>query len=191
MAAPARHGSTAVDAPAPGDGPVAAAWRGRARRAWRANRVRLAASALVLLACALLLPRGREASQAALAASANLFASWRFAETLLPGREPLISRYTRFDHGRLPPDLGPYTRFLTVLWAALLAGFAAAQAAALSGRFWPASAVLAVEAAACCAVFLGEHAVRGALFPHHGPITPRRTFRAVRRAHAARDAAAG
>ena len=61
----------------------------------------------------------------------------RSLSTLLPGREPLISRYTRFDFGHLPPDCAGYTRFLTLLWAALLAGFAAAQAAALAGLWTP------------------------------------------------------
>lgn len=186
--APPRHEQTA-EGSAPGDG-ASPHRRAGARHAWRANRARLGASALVVLACALLLPREREAFQAALAASANLFASWRFAATLLPGREPLISRYTRFDFGRLPPDLGAYTRALTLLWAAILAGFAAAQGAALAGA-WPASTVLAVEVGACIALFLGEHFVRNARFPHHRPITLRRTARAVRLAHAARDGVPG
>jgi uncharacterized membrane protein len=185
--APPRH-EIPADARTPG-GALAPPWRERARRAWRANRARLAASALVLVACALLLPREREAFQAALAVLANLFASFQFATTLPPGREPLISRYTRFDYGHLPPDLAAYTRLLTLLWATLLAAFAAAQAAALAG-YWSASAVLAVEIAACAALFLGEHFVRNLLFPHHRPITLRRTVRAVRLAHAARDAVA-
>ena len=162
--------------------------RGALRRAWQANRPRLAVSVLALAACALLLPRGREPFQAALAVSANLAACYGFAATLLPGREPLITRYTRFDFGHVPPDCAAYTRGLTALWAALLAGFAAAQAVALAGH-WSASAVLAAEAAVCGAVFLGEHAVRGLRFPHHGPATVRRTLRAVRLAHAARSAA--
>lgn len=181
------------ECPAPGD--VAPTRCARVRRAWRANRARLTASALVVLACAVLLPREREAFQAAIAATANLFASWQFAATLLPGGEPLISRYTRFDYGHLPPDLGAYTRALTVLWAALLAGFAAAQGAVLAsgGGHLSASAILAAEILACGAVFLGEHFVRNALFPHHRPITLRRTVRAVRLAHhaAARDGAPG
>ena len=178
------------ECPAPGD--VAPTRRARVRRAWRANRARLTASALVVLACAVLLPREREAFQAAIAATANLFASWQFAATLLPGGEPLISRYTRFDYGHLPPDLCAYTRALTVLWAALLAGFAAAQGAVLaSGGHLSASAILAAEILACVALFLGEHFVRNARFPHHRPITLRRTVRAVLLAHAARDGAPG
>jgi uncharacterized membrane protein len=39
-----------------------------------------------------------------------------FARTLLPGREPLITRFARFERGRLQPDLVSYTRSLTWLW---------------------------------------------------------------------------
>ncbi len=179
------------DPPPPPAAAAPPAKGGALARAWRANHRRLAASAVALAACALLLPWEREPFQAALAVLANLLACYQFASTLLSGREPLISRYTRFDFGHLPPDCATYTRGLTLLWAVLLAGFAGAQAAALAG-LWRASAVLAVEAAACGALFLGEHLVRGSRFPHHGPTTLRRTLRAVRLAHAAprRDAAA-
>ena len=193
MAPPCRHDrQPATTAPAPGGGAPARAAPARALgRAWRANRPRLAVAAAVLALCALLLPWEREPFQAALAALANLGASYGFAATLLPGREPLISRYTRFDFGHLPPDCAAYTRGLTLLWAALLAGFAATQAMVLAGH-WRASAVLAAEAAVGSALFLGEHLVRGLRFPHHGRATLRRTLRAVRLAHAApRDAAAG
>ncbi len=149
--------------------------------------------ALVLAVSALALPWGREPFQAALGVSGNLLACYGFAATLLPGREPLISRYTRCDFGHLPPDCAGYTRGLTVLWAVLLAGFAAAQAAILVG-LWRPSAVLGVEVLVGGALFLGEHGVRSLRFPHHGPATLRRTLRAVRLAHAdlpSRDAAAG
>ena len=157
------------------------------RRADR-RRSRFAASVLVLAVSALALPWGREPFHAALGVCGNLLACYHFAATLLPGREPLISRYTRFDFGHLPPDCAGYTRGLTLLWAVLLAGFAAAQAAALSG-LWRPSAVLGVEVLVGGALFLGEHLVRGLRFPHHGPATLRRTLRAVRLAHAPRDAA--
>ncbi len=174
-------------ASAPGDGAAARLLR----RAWQANRSRLAVSAAAMALCALLLPWERARFQAVLTVLANLLACYGFAATLLPGREPLISRYTRFDFGHLPPDCAAYTRGLTLLWAVLLGGFAAAQAAALAGH-WRPSAVLGVEAAAGGALFLGEHLVRGLRFPHHGPATLRRTVRAVRLAHAAPgDAAAG
>ena len=162
-----------------------AAGAGRRRRA---AVLRPAATVLVLAGAALLLPRQGEAVHAAVAVVANLVASHQFGATLLPGQEPLITRYTRFDFGHLPPDLRAYTRRLTLLWAALLAGFAAAQGAALAGLL-PPSGVFAAEAAACAALFLGEHLVRARRFPHHRPITLRRTLRAVRLAHAAPDAA--
>ena len=112
------------------------------RRAWRANRSRLAVSAAALALCALLLPRERQPFQAAFAALANLLACYGFAATLLPGREPLISRYTRFDFGHLPPDCAAYTRGLTALWEALLAGFASSQASAHSCLWRPSSLLL-------------------------------------------------
>ena len=164
------------------------------RRAWRATWPRVVVvPALLLALCALVLPWEREPFGAALAVFGNLLACHQFAATLLPGREPLISRYTRFDFGHLPPDCAAYTRGLTLLWAVLLAGFAAAQAVALADR-WSPSAVLGAEAIVGAALFLGEHLVRARRFPHHGPATLRRTLRAVRLAHAAsprRDAAAG
>jgi uncharacterized membrane protein len=178
--------------PARGDRPAAAAYPAPAvpdalGRAWRANRTRLAVLALFLLLCASALPWKPEPFQAALAVFANLGACYGFASTLLPGREPLITRYTRFDFGHLPPDCAGYSRRLTLLWALLLAGFAAAQMAALAG-LWRPSTVLAVEAVLCGALFLGEHLVRSTRFPHHGPATLRRTFRAIHLAHTARHA---
>jgi uncharacterized membrane protein len=178
--------------PARGDRPAAAAYPAPAvpdalGRAWRANRTRLAVLALFLLLCGPALPWKPEPFQAALAVFANLGACYGFASTLLPGREPLITRYTRFDFGHLPPDCVGYTRRLTLLWALLLAGFAAAQMAALAG-LWRPSTVLAVEAVLCGALFLGEHLVRSTRFPHHGPATLRRTSRAIRLAHTARHA---
>ena len=50
---------------------------------------------------------------------------WLFGHTLLPGREPLITRLARRVHGVVQPDLEAYTRRLTVAWC----GFFAAQLA--------------------------------------------------------------
>jgi uncharacterized membrane protein len=186
MPAPCRPCSTA---PAPGGG----AWGGAAglgrallRLAWGA-RLRLAAGAAVLLLCALLVPRRAAQLQAALPMLANLVVCWQFGATLLPGREPLITRYTRFDMGGMPPECRPYTRALTLLWVVFLAGFAAAHALALAGP-WSSGVVLAVEAGLGAALFLGEHALRNLRFPQHGRATVRRTLRAVRLAHEARHA---
>ena len=50
---------------------------------------------------------------------------WLFGHTLLPRKEPLITRLARRVHGVLQPDLEAYTRRLTVAWS----GFFAAQLA--------------------------------------------------------------
>ena len=146
--------------------------------------LRLAAGAAGLTLCALLLPGGMARLQAALPVLANLAVCTRFATTLLPGREPLITRYTRFDMGGMPPECRPYTRALTAAWAGFLAGFAALHALALAG-FWPSWPVLAAEAGLGAALFLGEHALRNLRFPQHGRATVRRTLRAVRLAREA------
>lgn len=121
-----------------------------------------------------------------------LMLSARFAATLLPGREPLITHYTRFDFGRLPPECAGYTRRLTGFWAALLALAAPLQAAAPLAGLAP-GAVAAAGSALMLGLFLAEHALRDRCFPHLGPATPARTLRAIIAAHrdiAHRDIAA-
>jgi uncharacterized membrane protein len=58
-------------------------------------------------------------------AAIYLFLLWLFGHTLMPGKEPLITRLARRVHGVLQPDLQTYTRRLTVAWC----GFFAAQLA--------------------------------------------------------------
>lgn len=53
----------------------------------------------------------------------NVFLLIVFGRTLLPGREPIISRLSRLMRGDLPDDLRAYTRGLTWLWAGIFAGF--------------------------------------------------------------------
>lgn len=53
----------------------------------------------------------------------NSFLLISFGRTLLPGREPIISRLHRLITGDLPDDLRAYTRGLTWLWAGIFAGF--------------------------------------------------------------------
>lgn len=115
---------------------------------------------------------------------ANLAGCWRFATTLRPGREPLITRYTRFDAGGCVAEVAAYSRALTLLWACFLGLFAAAHAVVSAGHGSHAL-VLAAEIGLGLALFLGEHALRNRRFPHHGRATPARTLRAVRLAHQA------
>jgi uncharacterized membrane protein len=46
---------------------------------------------------------------------------WFFGRTLLPGREPLITRLARRVHGTLPPDMEAYTGRLTLSWCLFFA----------------------------------------------------------------------
>lgn len=147
-----------------------------------AGRARLAAGTVAFVCGAVLLP----GLAAWLPVIANLAACWRFASTLRPGREPLITRYTRFDNGGCPAEVAGYSRGLILTWAWFLGLFAAAHALVATGMLAGHGAhalVLAAEVTAGPALFLGEHALRNRRFPHHGRATPGRTLRAVRLAH--------
>jgi uncharacterized membrane protein len=55
-------------------------------------------------------------------AAANLFMLWLFGRTLLPGRQPFVTRLARLARGgALPPPLERYTRNLTLVWCAFFA----------------------------------------------------------------------
>ena len=123
------------------------------------------------------------AGPALVAALGNSVVAIRFGVTLLPGREPLISRYSRFDSSGLPDQHGGYTRRLTAVWAALLGGFALLHAATAAVAPQAVTALSVVEALVCIGTFWGEHAVRNRRFPQHGRATPLRTFRAICLAH--------
>lgn len=146
---------------------------------------RLAAGLLILAAASL--AASALFGPALLGLIGNGAAALRFGLTLLPGREPLISRYSRFDGAGVP--VPRYTRHLTEAWALLLGGFALAHAGlALTGH---GTLVLALtEPPICFAFFLGEHALRNRRFPEHGPATPLRTLRAICLAHGVRRHAA-
>lgn len=49
---------------------------------------------------------------------------WLFAQTLLPGSKPLISRVAEAMRGPLPEPVRIYTRRVTQFWVVVLAGFA-------------------------------------------------------------------
>lgn len=117
----------------------------------------------------------------------NLFMLAVFGRTLLPGREPLITRLCRLERIALglevPPDLAAYTRRLTVLWVLLFAALAAlsAWAAAFADLvLWSWIANIAAPAASIT-LFLGEHVWRSLRYPAHGPASPLRTLRTMLR----------
>lgn len=114
------------------------------------------------------------------AALGNAAIALRFGLTLLPGREPLIAHYSRFDWAG-PPE-GGYTRALTLTWALLLGGFALAHAGlALLGL--DDTPLAFGEPLVCALLFCGEHVLRNRRFPQHGRATPLRTLRAIGLAH--------
>ncbi|MDB5372096.1 MAG: hypothetical protein JWP04_738 [Belnapia sp.] len=117
---------------------------------------------------------------ALLAVLLNLLVLWRFAASLRPGAVPLITRYARCDPAGLPPAMESYTRRLTLAWTWLLGLCVLAHAAAPAG-LWNTGTVAGWEAAACAALFLGEHLMRSRRFPQLGRATPWRTLRAIRR----------
>jgi uncharacterized membrane protein len=67
-------------------------------------------------------------------AAVYLFLLWYFGRTLVRGREPIITRFSRSVHGPLPPAMERFTRKVTIAWcvffaaqlivSALLFGFA-------------------------------------------------------------------
>lgn len=119
------------------------------------------------------------AAPAVLAALGNACVALRFGITLLPGREPLISRYSRFDAAGLPDGHGGYTRRLTAVWTVLLGALALVYAG-MGLAALPVGPILALQPFLCLGLFLGEHVLRNRLFPQHGRATPLRTLRAIR-----------
>jgi len=85
-----------------------------------------------------------------------------FGHTLLPGKEPLITRFRRLDLGHVEPKFIGYTRQLTMLWTILFAaGTLVSLAAAISGNveLWSWIAFVLLPALTVM-LFLGEHVYR-------------------------------
>lgn len=143
-----------------------------------------AAAAGVAMALLAVLPGAARLLLEALPLAGNLMLAWHFGATLRAGREPLISRYTRADHGHMPAELVGYTRRLTMLWTWFFVAFAAANLTTLAGFGPPAGASAIANAALALLFFLGEHVVRATRFAHLGPAHPWRTLRAIWRADA-------
>lgn len=64
---------------------------------------------------------GLAASSGISHAAAYLFLLWYFGSTLLPGREAIITRFTRRVHGAVQPAMERFTRQLTVVWCLFFA----------------------------------------------------------------------
>ena len=114
-----------------------------------------------------------------------------FGHTLLPGREPLITRFRRIEHGYVALKFASYTRYLTMLWAILFAvATIVSVAAALSGdaALWSWISLIAIPVASL-SLFLGEHIYRALRFGPEGRSSPMRTLAIVLRSDAWRDSA--
>ena len=47
---------------------------------------------------------------------------WLFGRSLVSGREALITRFARFFHGEISPEVERYTRQITILWCVFFSG---------------------------------------------------------------------
>lgn len=93
----------------------------------------------------------------------NLTAMFLFGVTLLPGRVPLITRFSRFDRKQTSsPAVDRHTRLLTGLWTMFFAAVVASTILLIAlGSFLAASWVVTViSPAGSAALFLLEHLYR-------------------------------
>ncbi|MFC3126474.1 hypothetical protein ACFOD4_15530 [Pseudoroseomonas globiformis] len=157
---------------------------GASRRQSPAFRLALAA---VAVAAALAFATAPSILAVLLPSFGHALLALHFGLTLLPGREPLITRYTRHDFGYLPPECAGYTRALTALWTLLFALLVPLHAMVMLALppFETADPGLVYAALLgfMLLLFLGEHPVRSLRFPQHGVATPARTLRAILSAH--------
>ncbi|MDF1749507.1 MAG: hypothetical protein P1V34_11615 [Alphaproteobacteria bacterium] len=109
--------------------------------------------------------------------------AWMFGSSLLPGREPLIRRFSRLHRHGLPPELEVYTRRLTVLWTTMLSVMTVLSLALglfADPHLWSWSVNIAMPVFAA-SMFLLEHAYRGIVYRHLGQNSPYHTLRTLLR----------
>jgi uncharacterized membrane protein len=112
----------------------------------------------------------------------NLGLLYIFGKTLLPGRVPLITRFSTINFsGRIPAPLVSYTRRLTILWAALFAIMVAESAvvgayADLATWSWT---VNILNPVVMVAFFVAEHFYRLFRYSDCGPHSLIRAIRIV------------
>jgi uncharacterized membrane protein len=125
------------------------------------------------------------------AVASNVMLLVLFGHTLLPGREPLITRFRRYEQGYVSPKFASYTRSLTMLWV-IHFGIATvvSVAAALRGdtALWSWVSLIAIPLVSL-SLFLGEHIYRAMRFGPEGRSSPMRTLAIVLRPDAWREGA--
>jgi len=109
----------------------------------------------------------------------NGFLLFFFGRTLLPGREPLITRFRRLEKGQVAAPFVSYTLRITQLWTLLFATtIGLALMAALMGDLglWSSISLIYMPVA-MAAFFAGEHAYRALRFGAEGRTSPLQTLR--------------
>lgn len=159
-------------------GPAASALRrtGRRRVVWLAG----GAAALATLAIAVEWPEaGAHAMLVVPPFLCCLMASALFAQSLLPGEDPIITRLCRISRGEVLPDgLAEYARLLTWGWALLpamlgIGGLLVFAKWGIAAWSWWANVATPI---ALASYFIGEHVWRRFRHPHLGRPSILRTF---------------
>jgi len=112
----------------------------------------------------------------------NLSLAWCFGRTLAPGREALITRFARLEHGEPDPRVFAYTRRLTWVWTVffvIMAAVSGALAAFGASEAWV--WFTAVGNYLCVAVlFAIEYGYRRRRFPRKDHVSPRQQMLLMR-----------
>lgn len=146
-----------------------------------ARRIAWFAAIMLLMAALAAIWQGYASAIALLLAPsvlANLAMLYIFGHTLLPGKEPLITRFRRLDVGHVEPKFIGYTRQLTMLWTMLFAaGTLVSLAAAISGNveLWSWIAFVLLPALTVV-LFVGEHVYRAYRYGAAERTSPLRTL---------------
>jgi uncharacterized membrane protein len=113
-----------------------------------------------------------------------------FGRTLLPGAEPLCTRFARLVHGSLDADAVIYTRRLTATWSAFFALIFAASCALYAAQWIDLWSLLAnvLTPLLVALLFVAEYAVRRHALPHHGRVGILAAVHAFRRHMAGTEA---
>jgi uncharacterized membrane protein len=164
---------------------VIALWGGWRRGVAAAGAV--LASLAVVLAMAATWPPASRALPLLSQLAICLGLAWVFGRTLLPGREPLITRVASQVHGTLTPPIARYTRNVTLAWCAFLTAMAGT-----SGLLF---ALVSIEAWSLFAnvlflplvllMFLAEYAYRVLRYPWFRQVTLLQSIQAFHRHRAA------
>jgi uncharacterized membrane protein len=102
-----------------------------------------------------------------------------FGASLRPGREPLITTFSRLARGHLPDEVVPYTRRLTIVWTVVMSVLTVALSVVALVRPGLLGGAVTTSIGLIVALFLGEHWVRHRVFPHLPLTPPLRTGRIV------------